>query len=120
MKMTLANFIADGSIVPVTVTNPGTKEITRALNAMIKDLPDGRKAIVLSETTKQFQLWRFNLGKSSIVYDGNNHYKVEEVSFFSRPKFPILTCTVAQPEMTDEELTTETEIFGRYKLFGVA
>lgn len=53
MKMTLDNFIPNSSLVPVTISNPGTKEIPRALKAVFKDLPEGMKAIVLSETTKQ-------------------------------------------------------------------
>jgi hypothetical protein len=120
MKMTLDKFIPNGSLVPVTICNPGTKEIIRALDAMIKDMPDGNKLIVLSETTKQFQLWKFHINTGSIIYDGINHYRVDVVSFFSRPKFPILTCTIIEPEMTDDELKKEAAIFGRYMIFGVA
>jgi len=120
MKMTLDNFIPNSSLVPVTISNPGTKELPRALKAVFKDLPEGRKAIVLSETTKQFQLWRFTLCNGSIIFDGTSHYKVKEVSFFTRPKFPILVCTIVKPNMTAEELFTEAEFFKRFKFFGVA
>jgi hypothetical protein len=34
---------------------------------MIKDMPDGNKLIVLSETTKQFQLWKFHINTGSII-----------------------------------------------------
>ena len=119
----LANSdIASGSKpTAVVITNPGTRELSRTLNGLfITDPDNGELTIILDQTTKQFQLWRFHIGTGNILFDGNRHYRIDDISFFTRPKYPIAKVSVVDPRFPEAKLLDEISKLENHRRFGIS